>query len=137
MTKVVLDTNVVVSAVLKQAGREASLLGLALAGKFRLIASEAVLDEYERVLHQPRLRLSESDVTDTLAAIRQVAVIVEPSERFEVTRDIDDNKFVECAAEAKAQYIVTGNVRDFPKEWRTIRVVTPREFSAIAVDFLD
>jgi predicted nucleic acid-binding protein len=43
-------------------------------------------------------------------------------------RDPDDDKILECAIEAKADYIVTGNIRDFPKQLRGVSVLLPRGF---------
>jgi hypothetical protein len=45
-----------------------------------------------------------------------------------VTGDADDNVFLECADVACADYLVTGNLRHFPRFWKTTWVITPREF---------
>ena len=57
--------------------------------------------------------------------------MVRPSKGLKVTKDPDDNKVLECALEARADYVVTGNVRHFPVRYQDIRVVTPWEFMAI------
>ena len=71
-----------------------------------------------------------------LRAVLDTNVKVTPTERLAVTRDSEDNKFLECAVEADASYLVTGNTRHFPHQFRTIRVVTPREFFALLVERL-
>jgi predicted nucleic acid-binding protein len=47
--------------------------------------------------------------------------------RLQVTVDSDDNIFLECADAARADYLVTGNVRHLPKFWKKTKVITPRE----------
>ena len=59
--------------------------------------------------------------------LRKAARIVRPRHRLNVTRDPDDNRFLECAEASKADYIVTGNKRHFPKKWRQTQVVNARE----------
>jgi uncharacterized protein len=53
-----------------------------------------------------------------------------------VTKDPDDNKFVECADEARAEYLVTGNLRHFPKFWKKTTVISSREFIGIVAPHL-
>ena len=47
---------------------------------------------------------------------------------LQVTKDPDDNKFLECADAARADYLVTGNQRHFPKFWKSTKIITAREF---------
>jgi len=135
--KAVLDTNVVVSALLKGGGREALLVDLALAGSFTLVVSNALLEEYEEVLRRPGFGFNPTQVARSLRAIQHTAVIVQPQKQLQVTRDPDDNKVLECALEAGAEYVVTGNTRDFPKEYRGIRIVPSRQFLAILAAHLE
>ena len=53
---------------------------------------------------------------------------VAPARPLQVTRDADDNKFLECADAARADYLVTGNQRHFPKFWKRTKVITSRDF---------
>ena len=59
--------------------------------------------------------------------IRTGSLLVRPVETLTVSPDEPDNGFLECADAAKADYLVTGNLRHFPKEWKTTKVVTARE----------
>jgi len=127
----VLDTNVVVSAHLKPDGREALILALALSARFTFIVSEALLEEYEGVLGRPRFGFDPAAVTRSIRAIRRTAVLVKPSEVLHVTRDPDDNKVLECVVEGAAEYVVTGNIRDFPAQFRKVRVIPSRQFLII------
>ncbi len=125
--RVVLDTNVVVSAHLNAEGYERHVLDLGLAGKLQLAASEATLEEYEGVLRRPRFGIAPKQVSRSLRLLRKAARIVRRRRYLEVTRDPADNRFLECADASKAEYLVTGNKRHFPKEWRQTQVVNARE----------
>lgn len=57
--------------------------------------------------------------------------MVSPAKPVEVTTDSDDNVFLECAVAGRADYVVTGNLRDFPPRFEDIRVVSPRQFLTI------
>ena len=127
MTRVVLDTNVVVSAFLKPAGLEASVLLLALKGPLCLCVSEPVLTEYETVLYRPELRLDPQVVQKGLSDIRQVSLSTRPEHTLSVCPDESDNRFLECAGTARAEFLVTGNKRHFPKRWKTAEIVNARE----------
>jgi putative PIN family toxin of toxin-antitoxin system len=126
-TRVVLDTNVVVSAHLKSEGYERHVLDLALAGKLQLAVSTAILEEYEGVLLRPRFRLTARQVSRSLRLIRVAARIVTPQRALNLAHDPADNRFLECAEAAKADYLVTGNQRHFPKSWRQTQIVNARQ----------
>ena len=130
MAKAVYDTNIVVSAVLHRDGLPALLLSLALGGGVRLFVSEEVLLEYEAVLKRPRFGLKGKGVEHLIGLIAEKATLVRPTRRLQVIKGDDaDNRILECALKAKADFIVTGNKRHFPfEEFRGIRIVTPREF---------
>jgi putative PIN family toxin of toxin-antitoxin system len=131
LLRVVLDTNVVVSANVKLDGRQALILGLAFGGRFQLCVSEAMLAEYEEVLRRPRFKLDPERVSRAVAEIRRIALVVHPQKKLQVTRDPEDNMVLDCAVEAEADYLVTGNTRDFPARYRALRVVPPIAFMAI------
>ena len=133
---IVLDTNVVVSAALNPQGREALVLHLALAGKLRLFLSPAVLKEYEKVLPREKLRLEPSEVSDLLGLIRRAGQFVHPVREIAAASDPEDNRFLECAETAGADFVVTGNQRHFPKSWGKTKVVNARELLVIIGDEL-
>jgi len=123
----VLDTNVIVSAHLKEEGLERFVLDLALARKLQLFLSTEILEEYEGVLARPAFKLKPDRVTASLRLIKKVALMVHPEKKVQASRDPDDNKFLECAEEAQAGYLVTGNKKHFPTHWRQTRIVNARE----------
>ena len=128
MIRTVLDTNVVVSALLNPDGAEASIVQLVLEGLVQLCVSDAVVAEYEGVLHRPKFVRVAQFVTAHLAALRAAGERVDPKVLVDVSKDDADNRFLECAEAAQADNLVTGNKRHFPPAWRETRVVTARQF---------
>ena len=128
MIRVVIDTNVVVSANLVEEGLPASILDLAANGIILQVVSNAVLDEYEEVLRRPRLKLDPSVIENALAVIRATSVMVKPRRVLNKSPDESDNRFYECAEAGKANFLITGNTRHFPQSHKGTQVVTPREF---------
>ena len=78
---VVLDTNVIVSAHLKEEGLERFVLDLALARKLQLFLSDEILEEYEGVLVRPAFKLSPAKVAASLRLIEKAATIVYPQKK--------------------------------------------------------
>lgn len=128
MTRVVLDTNVVVSAFLKPSGTEALVLLLGLSRTFQLFVSEALLAEYHLVLFRRKFKLDPAHVAEGLQNIRRASQLVQPSLTLSVCSDEADNRILECAEAARAHYVITGNKRHFPETWRGIKIVKAREF---------
>ncbi len=128
MLSVVLDTNVVVSGLLHQKGAPAAILDAATSKQFRCYISESLLDEYHEVLTRDYLGLDQLRAARFIRDFREVAIFVVPRKRVAVARDPDDDRVMECALEARADFIITGNIRDFPAQFHGVRVVTPRDF---------
>jgi len=131
MMTVVLDTNVLVSAALKPGGLESSVLELVANRRVTLCLSEPVLAEYSEVLRRPKFQLDPPRVESLLRALVGAAVIVQPEHALSVCPDEADNRFLECAEAAQAEYLVTGNLRHFPERWRRTEVVSARELLRI------
>ena len=107
MLKAVLDTNVVESAHLTADGPAALIFKLALSRYFPCYVSEELLEEYCEVLQRRKFKL-DADVVQSLSAFRAAAVLVNPRIQIVAARDPDDDKILECAIEAKADYIEPG-----------------------------
>lgn len=106
--KVVFDTNVYVSAFLIPGSLAEDAFLLAQRRHATLFASIPILTETVRVL-RTKFHQGEEDVTAALKLIRRGATIVKPSVRIMVLEDIPDNRILECALEAAADLIVTGD----------------------------
>ncbi len=134
--RLVLDTTIVVSAALKPEGLQRTVLLLAITKPANLYISEAILAEYQVVLARPEFQIRRGVRQQLLQLIRSHAHRIIPSQPLEVTRDPDDNKFLECADAARADYLVTGNQRHFPRFWKKTAVITSREFISIVAPHL-
>jgi putative PIN family toxin of toxin-antitoxin system len=127
MIRVVLDTNVIVSALLVPTGLEASVLLLGLQKHVELCVSTPILLEYEEVLQRPRLKLQRKEVAEVLANIQANGFLVHPTKTVRLSTHEPDNRIYECAGEANADYIVTGNKKHFPDDYKNAKVVNARE----------
>src|SRR5262249_16406359 len=134
-SKAVYDTNLIISAALSPSGIPSSLLALAVDGTVQLYVSPVILEEYTEVLHRPKFDLSEQVMPALMRRITEAAVLVYPSRTISSSPDESDNRFLECAQEAGAGYVVTGNKRHFPfSEFEGINIVSPAEFAAILME---
>jgi putative PIN family toxin of toxin-antitoxin system len=131
LLKTVLDTNVVVSAHVSPDGFPRRVLQLALTQKFQLYISREIFREYEDVLYREKFGFDPETVAKSLQAIKKAAITVSPKRRLSVSPDPDDNRFLECAEAAKADYLVTGNKRHFPENLGKTTIVNAREFIEI------
>lgn len=134
--RLVVDTNVLISAALKPEGLQRTVLLLAITKPARLYVSRPILAEYDTVLARPALRIRKGLRQQLLQLIKNHTYIVVPTRRLEVTSDPDDNIFLECADAAAADYLVTGNQRHFPRFWKKTKVITPRELIDLAAPHL-
>jgi putative PIN family toxin of toxin-antitoxin system len=134
--RVVIDTNILVSAALKPEGLQRTVLLIATTKPARLYVSEPILNEYRSVLARPELHIRKGLRRQLLALIASRSHLVKPSRALSVTSDPDDNRFLECADTAKADYLVTGNQRHFPTYWKKTKVITSREFIDIVAPHL-
>ena|ERR1017187_7871981 len=130
MIRVVLDTNILVSALLQPLGPPARVFRLATSAVVQLCMSGDIFAEYEEVIRRPRFRRSDGVVEGALRTIREKAFWVRPTESTRKCADPDDDVFLECAQAAQAHYLVTGNIKDFPFPWPQTQIVTPRQFLA-------
>jgi putative PIN family toxin of toxin-antitoxin system len=131
MIRVVLDTNIIVSALLQPLGPPAQVFLLAVSGSIQLCITGEVYAEYEAVIRRPRFRFDESVIIAALETIREKSFWLRPTEAVRACPDPDDDIFLECAHAARAAYLVTGNLKHFPHTWRDTRIVTARHILAI------
>jgi putative PIN family toxin of toxin-antitoxin system len=127
VTRVVLDINIVVSALLQPLGPPARVLLLALDGAIQMCVSGSVYAEYDEVIRRARFRQSEGLITQTLRAVREKALWVRPTDVVRACSDPDDDIFLECAQAGQVDYLVTGNLKDFPHSWLVTKIVSARQ----------
>ena len=103
MIRVVIDTNIIVSALLQPLGPPAQVFLLALSGSIQLCITGEVYAEYEEVIRRPRFHRDESVIIAALDSIREKGFWVRPTETVRACADPDDDIFLECAQAPKKQ----------------------------------
>jgi len=134
--RLVIDTNVVVSAALKPEGLQRTVVLLAFARPAHWYASEEILSEYALVLARSELKIGRRLRQQLLELIRNHVLIITSLRLTAVTSDPADNMFVECADAARADYLVTGNPRYFPKFWKNSKIISSSEFLTVVAPHL-
>ncbi|MGA9883478.1 MAG: putative toxin-antitoxin system toxin component, PIN family [Candidatus Acidiferrales bacterium] len=134
--RLVLDTNIVVSAALKPDGLQRTVFLLAITKPARLYVSPAIVLEYRDVLRSPELQIRKGLRQQLLQLIKKRPRSVNPARCLQITSAPSDNMFLECADAARADYLVTGNTRHFPRFWKKTKVITCREFLSVVTPHL-
>jgi len=134
--RLVVDTNIVISAALKPEGLQRTVLLLAITKPSRLYVSAPMLEEYRTVLPRSEFQIRKGLRQQLLQLLKKNARFVRPVCHLQVTTDPDDNMFVECADVAGADYLITGNIRHFPRYWKRTKIITSREFLSVIAPHL-
>jgi len=130
--KLILDTNVIVSALLSPHGLPAKILNLILGGNAKIIYDNNVLSEYIDVFGREHLKINQelaNIVVDFIEKDGEFIIALPQKKHF---NDEDDKMFYELYKSGDVNYLITGNKKHFPKE---NGIVTPREF--IDIEFHD
>lgn len=138
--RVVVDANVLVSAVISSAGPPRALLTAWTQERFELVASPALLEELREVLARPKLRrwVSAQAATAYLAGLgHDVLLIADPPLIPGLTPDPDDDYLVALARAAGADYLVSGDRHLLELTDPEPPVLTPREFLVLLEDPAD
>lgn len=131
---VVLDTNIIISALLAPRGRPSAVIKLWEADKFDVATSPALISEFRRVLtyeHVNRyLKLTAEELDNFLNLFQSIVINVDPQKNLDLIEDDpDDNRILECASEANASYIVTGDKHLLQlEEYQGIVILSPAAF---------
>jgi len=112
--RVVLDTNIVVSAFLKADSLPAQVINHWRDGRIEVITSPVIIAEVERVLQYPKLKnhysYTEVDIEALLTLLRTDTTVVDPEFTLDIVQeDESDNRFIEAAVAGKASYLITGD----------------------------
>lgn len=127
--KVVVDTNVVISGIFWR-GNPHKILMSWFREKFETLVSEPILEEYERVLKRLDSGLTPEEIQRWVEIIVIHSTFVKPFINIDFVRDDpDDNKFIECAVDGNADYIISGDKHLLNiKKYENIEILSPREF---------
>jgi putative PIN family toxin of toxin-antitoxin system len=132
MQKLILDTNVIVSALISSSIPTKILYELVLTQKVEICLSAEVLAEYVDVLNRDKFSKFDNfkaKAVVVLNRIREIAIFYQIDRSIDVLTDTSDNKFLELAAVSSADYLTTGNTLDFTiTEFEYTRILTPREY---------
>lgn len=126
--RVVIDTNIMVSAYL--GGALKVIIVAWKSGKFTLVVSDEIADEYRDVLQRPKFQIEQTELDDFFALLLDRAEFVIPLGTVNVvTDDASDNKFIEAAIAGKAKLIVSGDNHLLElKSFKDIPIITAKDF---------
>jgi len=113
--RAVIDTNVLVSAMISSAGNEALLVMAINQGLVTPCLSGEILEEYSGVLLRPRFGFPPDEVDALLEMLRRRGHLVSPVPLARTSPDPDDDMFIACALAGNADFLVTGNKKHFPQ----------------------
>jgi len=128
--KIVLDTNIIVSGLLQSQGNPAQVLALVLSDAIQICHDERIFTEYTEVLARPRFRFDPKRIREVLKKIETDGLAVDASGESDLDLpDPDDEPFLAVALAASVNFLVTGNLADYPAEKRRgCTVVSPAAF---------
>jgi len=132
MQKIIIDTNVIISALIQRSYPHFIIYNCVLENLVDICISDSLLEEYIIVINRPKFSrypdfLNKAEFV--LAQIEDKAKKYNPKERINIISDLDDNKLLELAFESKADFIITGNSKDFTmSDFRGTKIVSPKEY---------
>lgn len=130
----VIDTNVLVSALLKWNSVPGKIIELVFSGTITPILNDVILNEYKEVLSRSKFHLTEDIVDEITDSLDKAALYVDAEPIDIDLPDSKDRVFYEIVMEARNQeeaWLVTGNMKHFPRE---LFIVTPREMLDIIMN---
>lgn len=114
----VIDTNVIVSALIKPNSNPEKIISYVEQGKIIPIYNDEIMDEYVEVLHRDKFHFSEERIQSILNTIKDYGRVLNGIETDEFFSDPSDIKFFQVVLAANMiqdSYLITGNLKDFPK----------------------
>ena len=133
--RVVIDTNVVVSAILKDRNPQAVILFVTRQPDFEWVASAEILAEYVEVIQRKKFNLPEATIAQWLAFFGELIRVVPVLQQYDFPRDQKDAKFLTCSLAADADYLITGD-GDFEDAYRLgqTKVLSVTLFKSLVCD---
>lgn len=126
--KIVVDTNVIISGVFF-GGAPGQVLKAIISSKVTACATPEIVDEYTEIVHEMISRKQGKLDKNILLPLINSLEMIEPKTHIEISRDPDDDKFIECAKDANALYIVSRDkdLLDI-EQYDGIQIITAKEF---------
>ena len=115
--RLVLDTNVVVSAFINPGGKPSQIMNLILRRKAELCYNSAILNEYESVMLRPKFtnRIDSGNIRRFINLLRSIGISIDPFPSIIKLQDESDRIFYDTAKES-GSLLISGNIRHYPKE---------------------
>jgi len=134
--KIVLDANIFISAFF-WGGNPRLILERTISKKDSLYISKEILEEIENVLNRPKFHAESYKVDYFIKSIEEIASIITVKNKIKKgSRDITDNKYLECGIAGKVNYIISGDIHLLElKQFHLIKIVTAKEYLEIIKDF--
>lgn len=128
--RIVIDTNVVVSGVL-WSGAPSEIIDLVVDGKVQAVVNTEIIEEYEEQIEHVASKVSKSYSKDFFDFLLSEFEVIPSISKIEVSRDPDDNKFLECAKDGHCIYIVSAD-KDLLvlEKYEDIEILTAAQFLA-------
>jgi len=121
---VVIDTNVLVSALWSKDGNPRKVLDLLLNGKIKPCFDSRILIEYRVVMSRPRFNFSAAEIYSLMSRIEETGISVVPAPVGAPFIDENDKKFFETAKQCSAT-LITGNIKHYPDD---VNIMNPSDF---------
>jgi putative PIN family toxin of toxin-antitoxin system len=126
--RVVIDTNILVSALLNPHGIPAEILGMLLEEKIVPCYDARILFEYSEVLRRPKFNFSKLEINSLIDFISGFGYLTIPRHSPYKIKDPGDVQFFEVTLGSQAAYLITGNIAHFPQQIGMTKVVSPAQF---------
>jgi len=114
--KIIIDTNVLVSALISDGNPFKIIHNLVLGDRVKTYVSDEILQEYNQVLSRDKfsgIPDFKKNVSIIIRVLSDLSIHQNPDRKIELLQDEDDNKFLELAVHCEVDFIITGNTRDF------------------------
>jgi len=126
--RIVIDSNVFVSSYY-YGGNPRLVVERVLNELDELFVSDEILNEIEEVLNRPKFKGNKSDIEKFMNFLKETANFINPSEQIDLSRDKKDNKYIECAVVADADFIVSGDIHLLElKEYGKIKILKAKAY---------
>jgi putative PIN family toxin of toxin-antitoxin system len=124
-----MDTNVLVSAFLKPRSAPARILRLLIQGDLEIVINQDIVSEYSEVLARPKFELDQERIRIVLDLIRSTGISAPSLPQSFHLPDPSDEPFLEAALACRADVLITGNKKHFPKRsCKGVKIASPTEF---------
>jgi len=125
----VIDSNIFISGIIF-GGNPRKIIDLVTEGKIQLYISSDILREIKEVLERDKFGFSQNITQQIIFEIESLSEFVSPKSKHSiVNRDPDDNIIIDCAMEAKVDYIITGDYDLLSlKEYKNIKIINASDF---------